>query len=264
MLNLEFGVAVAWVSPEQRQMFLDAWGLRHIPEWLFLEQDKLYQGGAVTKNRATRRAIEAGAKVVVSLDDDCFPDENGPRTLPELAADHVRALAPQPVEMFEAVTDPPSRGTPYSERTIEMPVAASMGFWTHVGDYCALRQLAFGATHPMRFSQKAIHGRYFPLCGMNVAFRPKEWAPWCFLVEGVGRFDDIWMGWLWQKEAYRRGACFNLAGPVVRHSRQSNVWRNLRDEARLLEQSETLWRAIAASPATDYHELRAILPRAEA
>lgn len=143
---------------------------------------------------------------------------------------------------------------------MEMPVAASMGFWTEIGDYCAPRQLTFGATHPMEFRQTTVFARYFPLCGMNFAFRPAGWDPWYYHVENVGRFDDIWMGWLWQHEAYRRGYCFNLNGPLVRHSRQSNVWKNLRDETLHLEESETLWKQIAVSRADSYEKLSSLLP----
>jgi hypothetical protein len=46
----------------------------------------------------------------------------------------------------------------------------------------------------------------------------------------------------------------------VRHSRQSNVWKNLRDEAVHLEANETLWREIARSRAEDYATLRKLLP----
>ena len=172
----------------------------------------------------------------------------------------MRALEPQPVALFETVTDPASRGTPYAPAnlTATLPVAASMGFWTRVGDHCAVRQLAHGPI-PMTFAPRAVYGRWFPLCGMNLAFRPALWDPWCRFVE-VARFDDIWMGWLWQKEAYRRGYCFNLGGPLVQHSRQSNVWVNLRQEVDHLEASETLWRSIALHPSSDYRELRALLP----
>jgi len=133
-----------------------------------------------------------------------------------------------------------------------------MGFWTEAGDYCATRQLAFGA-RPMEFRRTAIHGRYFPLCGMNLAFRLREWDPWWRFID-VPRFDDIWMGWLWQKEAYRRGCCFNLAGPLVRHSRQSDPWKNFAVEARHLARNETLWKAIATSNEVEYGELLKILP----
>lgn len=257
---MRLAAAVAWWNPDQRDAFLAAWGVERAPEWLFLQQDATREGGAKTKNKAMRRAVAAGAEVVVCLDDDCFPE--GSETLEEFCEQHLRALEPQPVQMFEVVTDPPSRGTPYDDLAVVMPVAASMGFWTHVGDYCAPRQLSFGARRPMSFNRRAVHGRYFPLCAMNYAFRPAEWDPWHYLVEDVGRFDDIWMGWMWQREAYRRGHCFNLAGPMVRHSRQSNVWRNLKDEARYLEQNETLWREIATHPRGDYASLCALLPHA--
>jgi hypothetical protein len=253
-------VVVPWVSQAQLDLFLAAWGIKRpaaAPDCLLLQHDAKREGCAVTKNRGIAAARELGAEVVVVLDDDCYPD-GGLSSLEELAELHAAALAPQRVRMFEVVTDPPSRGTPYGNLTVEMPVAASMGFWSGIGDYCAVRQLATGAP-PMEHRTAPVFGRYFPLCGMNLAFRPAEWSPWCNFID-VPRFDDIWMGWLWQREAYRRKHCFNLAGPVVRHARQSNPWRNLAVEARHLQANETLWAAIASSQADDYEALRALLP----
>jgi hypothetical protein len=144
-----------------------------------------------------------------------------------------------------------------------LPVAASMGFWLNVPDYCAVRQLVLGEVdeedQSMHFIRDTVFQRYFPLCGMNVAFRPADWWPWCQFIH-VSRFDDIWMGWLWQYEAYRRGYCFNLAGPLITHVRQSNVWRNLIDEARYLEQTETLWREIALTRDGRYASMLRLLP----
>lgn len=252
----DLAVVVPWVDEWQRDEFMRAWRLSEIPPWLFMLQDEHRQGCAATKNRGVAMAVEAGAEVVVVLDDDCYPCEPGD-SLEWLAELHALALAPQPVQLFEVVTDPPSRGTPYGSLEVEMPVAASMGFWTGSGDYCAVRQLALGID--MTFSRRAIHGRYFPLSGMNLAFRPRDWEPWCRFVD-VPRFDDIWMGWMWQREAYRRGYCFNLAGPLVRHARQSNAWRNLQVEARHLETNEDLWRQIATHPDPSYEGLCALLP----
>jgi hypothetical protein len=253
---MRYAVVVPWHRKEEVQAFREAWrvGMR-VPRWLVLQHDERREGCGVTKNRGVAEAMSRGADVVVVLDGDCYPVNGG---LAALAEAHVKALEPQPVGMFEVVTDPPSRGTPYGELTVTMPVAASMGFWTEVGDYCGVRQLAHAAG-PMTFRPAAVHGRYFPLCGMNVAFRPAEWGPWCRFID-VPRFDDIWMGWLWQREAYWRGYCFNLAGPLVRHSRQSDVWRNLREEAVHLEASETLWRRIATHPNGDYAALVSLLP----
>ncbi|MFA4974642.1 MAG: hypothetical protein WC683_18710 [bacterium] len=252
-------VVVPWVSEKQVELFLDAWNLDGTkPDWLVLQHDSQREGCAATKNKAIVEAVKRGYDVVVSLDDDCYP-HGEVRTLPELMAAHVEALKPKRVELFEVVTEPASRGTPYGVRSLEMPVAASMGFWTGVGDYCGVRQLATGAP-PMDFRRKTVFANYFPLCGMNLAFRPREWLPWCRFIDAP-RYDDIWMGWLWQREAYRRRYCFNLAGPLVRHVRQSNPWRNLAVEAVHLEASETLWARIAAHESDNYESLFALLPQ---
>jgi hypothetical protein len=254
-------IVVPWYRGEQVAEFLRAWGVDRdaLPPWLVLQQDERREGCAVTKNKGVEEAMARGAEVVVVLDDDCFPCEPERSTLERFAEAHVEALLPRSVRMFEAVTTPPSRGTPFGKHSFEMPTAASMGFWTEVGDYCGVRQLAFGAP-PMEFRMEPIFGRYFPLCGMNLAFRPRDWLPWCRFVD-VPRFDDIWMGWLWQREAYRRGSCFNLGGPLVRHSRQSDPWRNLIVEARHLKANETLWANIAQSPHDDYATLSSLLPK---
>lgn len=250
-------VVTAWHRQEEVDAFVKAWNVSSMPEWLVLQQDKHLDGCGVTKNRGVREAVRRGADVVVVVDGDCYPTDDAP-TLDVLVEKHVRSLDAQPVRMYAQVTDPPSRGTPYFDVTATMPVAASMGFWLNVPDYCAVRQLSFAAK-PMTFVRETVYGRYFPLCGMNLAFRPREWWPWCQFIE-VSRFDDIWQGWLWQKEAYRRRACFNLAGPLVYHSRQSNVWKNLADEALYLRQTETLWRDIMAADTADYGTLLELLP----
>ena len=256
----KFAVVVPWVNEKQLEMFSAAWGLESVDEdWLILQHDTRKEGCAVMKNRGAVEAVRRGFDVVVMVDDDCFPYAGGVQTLPQLAAAHIEALKPQHVSLFEIVTDPPSRGTPYADLTVKMPVAASMGFWTGIGDYCAVRQLATNAA-PMQFKRTTVFGRYFPLCGMNLAFRPAIWAPWSNLID-VPRFDDIWMGWLWQREAYRRRHCFNLAGPLVQHSRQSNAWNNLRREAVYLEDNEALWHKIAMADADDYESLFALLPK---
>lgn len=258
MRATDFAVVVAWHNLDQLTKFKRAWSLLGAaPDWLILQRDEDRSGCARTKNAGIQRAIERGFKGVVVLDDDCFPAD-GIGLLDTLRHAHFHALAPVDVEMFQTVTSPVSRGTPYHTRTMRMPVAASMGFWRNVGDYDAPAQLVHGATHPMEFRKDPIFGRYFALSGMNVAFS-LEWWPWCRFID-VPRFDDIWMGWLFQKHAYAKGYCFNPAGPEVMHSRQSNVWANLRDEAKWLEVNETLWRSIAQSPETDYARLCELLP----
>lgn len=247
-MNPSTRIVVPWHNRTQIGLFLDAWKVT-IEQFLILQQDKNKSGCAATKNAGIQAAIQQGAEIIIVLDDDCFPTEEAP-TLRALAELHEEALKPQEIPLFQSVTEPPSRGTPYLQKSVTMPVAASMGFWTEIGDYDACGQLIHGATHPMQFHRQAIHGRYFPLCGMNLAFRATEW-PWCQFIN-VERFDDIWQGFLWQRKAYSEGKCFNLNGPLVRHSRQSNVWHNLRVEAANLEKNEAIWQRAATLPLTDY------------
>jgi len=244
-------VVVPWYNPRQIADFMSAWKITMDDPRVVFQQDVKREGCATTKNKGIGAAVLRGADTVIILDDDCFPYVHDLQYFIDL---HEAALQPQEVEMFETVTSPASRGTPYFSRTVKMPVAASMGFWTNIGDYDAPGQLVHGATHPMEFKQKAITGKYFPLCGMNLAFRLEEW-PWCKFID-VPRFDDIWQGFLWQKKAYSEGKCFNLAGPLVEHSRQSNVWKNLRDEAPNMERNETLWQDIHNAPMADYEILK--------
>ena len=266
----EFAVVVPWHNEQQRNSFVDAWGVEVMPEFLLLQHDERGEGCAATKNKGVARAIEMGAEVIVVLDDDCYPthgesyiDDRSARgggKMRRFAEAHIETLKPRKVLGFGTLTDPPSRGTPYGvdNRDMRRDVAASMGYWTEIGDYCAVRQLVHGGApmEPLRAMESHL---YFPLSGMNMAFRPKDWMPWATFID-VSRYDDIWMGWLWQKEAYRRGAVFALDGPKVRHSRQSNIWANLQHEARFAEVNETLWREIAQSPHARYEVLRQLLP----
>lgn len=244
-------VVVPWHNFEQLDRFLKAWSICQDDDRVIFQQDRHHEGCACTKNRGIEAAMQAGSEIVIVLDDDCFPDQN--QEFAEFIEAHERALEPQPVNMFQVVTNPPSRGTPYYNRTITMPVAASMGFWRGIGDYDAPSQLVHGAMNPMEFRQEPIHGRYFPLCGMNLAFRVTEW-PWCRFIN-VPRFDDIWHGFLWQRKAFADGKCFNLAGPIVNHSRQSNVWANLKDEVMNLERNETIWQEIHAIELGEYDQM---------
>lgn len=258
----DWAIVVPWVTEREISDFLNNWNATGKESWLILQQDIGGEGCAVTKNNGIAKAVNRGAEIVIVLDGDCYPNKPEVNTLLDLASLHRKALEPQEVNLFEIVTDPPSRGTPYYNHSITVPVAASMGFWTEVGDYCAVRQLVFGADNPMSFKRVPIFWRWFPLCGMNLAFKPNEWLPWCRFID-VARFDDIWMGWLWQREAYRRGYCFNLAGPIIRHSRQSNVWSNLDDEMKYLMESEGVWKDIATATNCDYESLRKLLPLEE-
>ena len=252
----KFALVVPWHNEKQIETWKQAWNYRGQP-WVVFQRDENKRGCAHTKNRGVIAAIDSGAEWIAILDDDCFP-LNAQMSLEYFMQAHWEALQDIKAPLFQEVTSPPSRGTPYFNKHVLMEVAASMGFWEDVGDYDAPSQLVRGPRTPMQFFDGYIYARYFPLCGMNLAFKAKWW-PWCQFID-VPRFDDIWQGFLWQKEAYARGCCFNLAGPRVKHSRQSNVWQNLRDESANLEKNEMIWQEIFRAPRTlTYEQLRGFL-----
>jgi glycosyltransferase involved in cell wall biosynthesis len=240
-------VVVAWHNPKQKQEFLEAWKIAEDHVLLQMTQDENKSGCALTKNRGILAALEGGAEYVCVLDDDCYPADPE-YTIEEFVDEHIAALKPQPVRMVHPSCIPHSRGMPYKNRTITMPVAASMGFWVEHLDLDAMSTLVYGSARVERatFLRQTVHGMYFPFCGMNFAFH-RKWAH-CAQLINIPRWDDIFMGWLWERDAYQNGACFNLQGPIVRHVRQSDPWANLRQEIEYLELNETLWQTIHMSP----------------
>lgn len=250
-IDSKFGIVVPWHNPKQRDEFLSAWGvLGSPPPYLFLQQDTDKSGCAVTKNRGIRRALDAGCDYIVVLDDDCYP-HNGPEQQPtnlhDFAHAHIRNLRNQPVRKVYPTMFPNPRGMPYRNLDVMFPVAASIGLWSQNPDLDALYSLVCGNPPPeFQLRPMTYHGDFFPFSGMNFCFH-KDWADCAVLID-VPRFDDIWMGWIWEKVAYDRGHAFSTKGPLVRHARQSNVWQNLEDEAKYLATNEGLWSAIYSAP----------------
>jgi reversibly glycosylated polypeptide len=242
---MNYAIVVAWHNEKQKDEFLEAWRAPKRAEYLFLTQDTDKSGCAKTKNRGIRNALDSGAEYIIVLDDDCYPTGDD-INLVDFAQDHIAALQPQPVKMVFPTTDPPSRGTPYRHRDIKMKVAASMGFWNIYPDFDAMSALVHGEKMEIAHAIGTIYQRYFPFCGMNFAFHRDQFD--CAVLIDVPRFDDIWMGWIWEKVAYEKGLCFNLSGPRVNHVRQSKVWENLQQEVKYLELNEDLWEAIHRAP----------------
>lgn len=251
-------IIVPWHNKEVKEAFVDAWKINFTEKYLLFEQDVDKIGCANMKNKMIQKAYDMGAEYIGVLDSDCHPVDN--MNLRDWMDLHIEALEPQPVEVFEIITDPLSRGTPYTsdDRKIVMPVAGSIGFWSQNGDYDAASQLVY-QNKPMTFKRHTIYGKYFALSGMNFAFK-REWWSWPKLID-ISRWDDIFMGWIWQKKAYYEGYCFNLAGPIVEHSRQSNPYVNLKIESLYIEEAQTLWRKIMKHPTINYNELIGFIPK---
>lgn len=245
---MKTSVVVAWHNPKQKNEFLEAWNIKENDPRLVLQQDETKAGCAKTKNTGITRALADGADVVCVLDDDCYPlEEEAENPLDEFIEDHIEALEDQEVQRVIPTMIPHPRGFPYRHRTIKMSVAASIGLWVGYPDLDAMSALVIGdQPENCQLLSSSVYGSMFPFCGMNYAFRKGQAD--CAKHVDVPRFDDIWMGWVWEKVAYDKGQCFNLNGPLVRHTRQSDVWQNLIEETKYMHTNELLWSAIWAFP----------------
>ena len=204
--------------------------------------------------------------MILTLDDDCFPNAT------DFIASHWAALQTGCFEGWSSTgTGALPRGVPYLAQTRLAPAVLNHGLWTNVPDYDAITQLSNIRTL-MSFepTQQTIpYGKYFPMCGMNISWRPVLTPALYFLLMGRGykydRFGDIWAGILAKRIADHLGYAINSGAPTVEHRRASNVWANLVKEAPAMEANESLWQTIASTRLTSttvsgcYQELSAAL-----
>ena len=199
------------------------------------------------------RAWRSQPAMIVTLDDDCRPLQPG------FLAAHRDALdAPGADPAWESTTEPlRPRGFPYHEHTRRWRCVINHGLWRGIPDYDAVTQLAQQRTPTAcRARQQTVPvGRYFPLCGMNVAFRPELTPALYFLLmgrsHGVDRFGDIWTGVFAKRICDHLGHAVRSGEPEIVHARASNVWTNLRKEAAGLERNETLWQIVDGAVLTE-------------
>lgn len=194
------------------------------------------------------KAAQLWPDMIVTLDDDCYPLEGAGDFLGEHWA---RLSEPARSEAWRStVQGVVPRGVPYYQRQRETECVLNHGLWAGVPDYDAPTQL-LGSREPARceFVDQTIPvGCYFPMCGMNVAFKPAIAPAFYFLLMGrdhpYDRFGDIWAGVFVKKVCDHLGYAVTSGRPAILHKRASNVWANLRKEAPGLEVNEHLWRAV--------------------
>lgn len=214
-------------------------------------------------------AYGMGPDMIVSLDDDVRPDPAHPGFLDAHWARLQGASDPAWVSTLDAASP---RGMPYFTTSRELPVVLNHGLWSGVPDFDGPTQLLASRVEISgKWSDRTIpRGTYFPMCSMNIAWRPEFTAAMYFLLMGpdyhYDRFGDIWGGVLAKRVADHLGLAINSGSPGILHERASNVFTNLAKESRGLAVNETFWRAVdsvvltAESVPAAYAELADRLP----
>jgi reversibly glycosylated polypeptide/UDP-arabinopyranose mutase len=211
------------------------------------------------------RAWATGAEVIFTLDDDCFPTEE------DLVAVHRDNLYRTPAWQ-SSVPGLRVRGLPYRNARVLRDVHVSMGLWRGSPDLDAVMTLAGGQPEaPLAgvLTRVMSPGQYFPLCGMNLAFRREVaclmYSPPMGRGQPFARFDDIWCGLVVQRICRHLHFSITCGRPLVDHRRASDPFANLTKEAPGITVNEHLWEAIDAvelsgdEPVTCMQEIGAAL-----
>jgi reversibly glycosylated polypeptide/UDP-arabinopyranose mutase len=235
----------------QRQLDLPrGWRIRHYA-WAEIDRELgprswvIPRQNAAIRNFGYWKAWQEGAEVIVTLDDDCYPASR-----PYLEA-HLANLRRRVTLGWEPVCEFYTRGFPYGIRDAA-PVVVSHGLWEGIPDLDAPTQLLHGTLRLRRPDGARVmpRGSYFPMSGMNLAFRaefaPAMWFPLMGRGWPFDRFDDIWAGVLAKRVADHLGLAMVSGLPTVEHRRASNVFANLKKEAAGIEANETFWLAVDA------------------
>jgi hypothetical protein len=215
------------------------------------------------------RAWRDGADYILTIDDDCYPDG---RWLKH----HVEWLETDEPRWKPTVTIKP-RGMP--ENRGLRPTHINHGLWSHIPDLDAETQLA----SPPPYQYEGIRGwigagSYYPMSGMNLAFRREMVPAMYFMLMGThllydvpwgyDRFGDIWAGVMSKKVCDHLGFAVRSGSPWVRHERASDPHINLIKEREPKAANEWLWervdevRLTQDSVARCYYELadKLVLP----
>lgn len=274
-------VVVASNRPEYLELFLEKWSteLRKVKVYVILDlpekRDFNFHGldvslfcwadidadlGEVSwviprytsgiKSYGILKAWQNGAGMIACLDDDCFPDT--PRYIERHWENLKRNVHPDWHSTLDVPPNRYPRGFPYEIRGKFRTVGISHGLWSNIPDYDAVTASRYGKDRTALYDPPRVEvvpvDNFFPMCGMNVAFR-REIAPVMYFgLQGkeypYDRFDDIWCGLFAKKILDHLGYSVTNGGPYIRHERASEVSKNLVKEQPGMAVNERLWKAV--------------------
>lgn len=226
--------------------------------WIFSRRD------SAIRSLGFHAAYKAGAQLILTLDDDCYPVGH-PKAFIEA---HKASLGAS--RWTISTTDRTTRGVPYYDRGEgQLPVHINMGGWRGVPDIDAVRTLVGDTEEIVSWQSRIIpRHQYFPMCGMNLLFRREATPLMLFPMQGhgpdgtpwgYGRFDDIWCGLVAKRVADHLGWNISCGLPVVLHSRASDPMTNLQKEAPGIPVNEWLWKTIDGIQLTATEPAQAVI-----
>lgn len=197
------------------------------------------------------KAYEEGAEWILALDDDCYPATRKLEGFPvepliERHAANLFERRHSEASWASSTRGLRPRGLPYEATTREVlpeRIWLSHGLWANVPDVDGETQLGlsdFPHVSEYFVEQLIPRGVFFPMCGMNLAWKRPLTPAMFFMLMGADaqgaswgyhRFDDIWAGLFAKKILDHLGYRAYSGHPVVWHDRASDAATNAEREA---------------------------------
>lgn len=216
------------------------------------------------------KAWQQGDEFIGTLDNDCFPE-----TEDYWIDGHLDNLVKK-VTLGWASSVPdndiPTRGFPYLIRN-KSPIMLSHGLWSNVPDFDGIDMLKQPERRFKQCSESKLipKNNYYPMCGMNLAWK-RDITPLMYFgifgpEYGHDQLDDITAGILSKKVLDHLNYGVISGYPSVEHRKQSNAFVNLTKQAPSLYFNEIFWKEVDKiqltkyTPVSCYKELINKLPK---
>lgn len=207
------------------------------------------------------KSYQLGAEMIIALDDDCYPIERyiSGFNKKDFIKSHYENLFLKNVnedKWISTINKIRPRGLPYKNFTkkyTQEKIVLSHGLWANVPDLDGITQLQtvkFPDISEYFKDIKIPSGKYFSMCGMNIAFK-REVAPVMYFMLmgkdrnekkwGFDRFDDIWAGIFYKKISDYLDRVTVSGYPIIWHDRASNPQTNFEKEKTGMKVNEYLW-----------------------
>lgn len=201
--------------------------------------------GSACRSYGYYKAWQLKPEFILTVDNDCYPEKDK-----YWVSGHEDALKQNTT--LDWINTGPNlyyRGFPYLIRE-KSPVYLNHGLWSNIPDLDAATALHNPDFRLPAEKETQIIPRhnFFPMCGMNLAWR-SELTPAMYFglfgpEYGFDQYDDIWAGVLVKKVMDHLGLAASSGYPSVEHRKQSNVFLNMRKQAPGLGMNEHFWKEV--------------------
>lgn len=182
---------------------------------------------------------------IYTIDNDCYPERfdywsNG---------HHKMLQEPATLDWVNTVHEPYMRGFPYEIRDKAF-VIMNHGLWSNIPDLDGKTMLERPDLRFKPFTESEVvpKNNFFPMCGMNLAWRrgltPAMYFGLFGPEYGFDQYDDIWAGIIVKKIIDHLGYAVRSGFPSVEHRKQSDAQTNIRKQAPGLAMNERFWEVV--------------------